>query len=318
MTLTAPKINHNPFHWHGLTGASLGFALAQLMPNRQTPLLVITPDAMTSQHLAEELRFFLSDAQAVSLLPDWETLPYDAFSPHQDIISERLKSLYQLATHPPAVLIAQVSTLMHRLMPAKALLSKSLLLSCGDQVSMQSLAEQLTQAGYQRVNQVMEHGEFAIRGALLDLYPMGSEQPLRIDWLDDDVDSIRRFDVSTQRSLDKIANIALLPAKEYALDEAGIVQFRQSWREHFPDVHHNHRLYQTVSQGQMIGGLEYYLPLFYPELSSIGDYLLPNMRVGWVEDIAQASQTFWQEIQSNFIYLWYFIVNFLVFTKEKI
>lgn len=287
------------FHWNGLSGASMSLAISSLKPTSDMPLLIITQDAIASFHLAQELRFFMPDT-TVQIFPDWETLPYDTFSPHQDIISERLFSLYQLATKAPAIMIAQVSTLMHRLLPANSLLANSFVLKVNDHLPMQTLLIQLEKAGYQRVNQVMDHGEFAVRGAILDLFPMGSDIPLRIDWLDDDIDSIRSFDVNNQRSADKHTSISLLPAKEYALDEAGIAHFRQAWRDKFPEANaRNNRLYQAVSQGDIAGGLEYYLSLFYPSLSSIADYLQPAARVVWTEGIVNAADQFWKDIDER-------------------
>jgi transcription-repair coupling factor (superfamily II helicase) len=292
-----PSLNQTLF-WSGLSGACLGLAITQLQKHHNRPFLIVTATAQQAQQLANEIRFF-TQTQAL-VLPDWETLPYDRFSPHQDIISERLNALYAQSQTPPNFLIAQISTLMHALIPASHLLGNSFMLRVGQTINMQTFLSRLDSAGYQRVNQVMEHGEYAIRGALLDVFPMGAKEALRIDWLDDDIDSIRIFDISTQRTTSKITEITLLPAKEYPLDTNAIHHFRQAWRDNFPDTNtRNNWLYQAVSKGQSSGGLEYYLPLFFEQLSNITDYLSPNTCIVWTDDIALSANQFWQDIDER-------------------
>jgi transcription-repair coupling factor (superfamily II helicase) len=290
--------NNQTLFWSGLTGASLGLAVSLLQKEHQQPFLIITATAQQAQQLASEITFFTQSEPLI--LPDWETLPFDRFSPHQDIISARLTALYAQSQTPPRFLIAQISTLMHALVPAEHLLKNSFVLRVGQSLDMQAFLLRLETAGYQRVSQVMEHGEYAVRGALLDVFPMGGQEALRIDWLDNDIDSIRIFDTSTQRTSSKINEITLLPAKEYPLDTDAIHHFRQSWREAFPDANtRNNWLYQSVSKGQSSGGLEYYLPLFFEKLSSITDYLSPNTHIVWADDIVQAGEQFWQDIDER-------------------
>jgi len=295
-TLT-PSSNQTLF-WSGLMGASLGLAITQLQKHHKHPFLIVTATAQQAQQLAHEIHFFTQSKAFV--LPDWETLPYDRFSPHQDIISARLTALYAQSQTPPDFLIAQISTLMHALVPASHLLRNSFVLRVGQSIDMQSFLLRLESAGYQRVSQVMEHGEYAVRGALLDVFPMGGQVALRIDWLDNDIDSMRIFDTSTQRTTTKIDEITLLPAKEYSLDTDAVHFFRQSWRDAFPDANtRNNWLYQSVSKGQSSGGLEYYLPLFFEQLSSITDYLGPNTHIVWTDDIVKAAEQFWQDIDER-------------------
>ncbi len=295
---TLTPINNQTLFWSGLSGASLGLAVSLLQKKHQQPFLIITATAQQAQQLAHEIRFFTQSEALV--LSDWETLPYDRFSPHQDIISDRLAALYAQSQTPPRFLIAQISTLMHALVPAEHLLKNSFVLRVGQSLDMQAFLLRLESAGYQRVSQVMEHGEYAVRGALLDVFPMGGQEALRIDWLDNDIDSMRIFDTSTQRTTTKINEITLLPAKEYSLDTDTVHFFRQAWRDAFLDVNtRNNWLYQAVSKGQSSGGLEYYLPLFFEQLSSITDYLSPNTHIVWVDDIVKSGEQFWQDIDER-------------------
>lgn len=297
--LPTPKTGlQQTLYWSGLSGASLGLASTLLQTNKQKHFLIVTETAQQAQQLAAEIAFFSQEKALV--FPDWETLPYDRFSPHQDIVSERLNALYAQANQPPKYLIAQVSTLMHALIPASYLLKRSFVLQVGQKVDRASFLSRLETSGYQRVNQVMEHGEYALRGALLDVFPMGANAPLRIDWLDDEIDSIRFFDTTTQLSTEQTKSITLLPAKEYPLDQEGINHFRQAWREAFSDSNtRTNWLYQAVSQGQQSAGLEYYLPLFFPKLSLISDYLLPETCIVLVDDVQKAAENFWHDIDER-------------------
>jgi transcription-repair coupling factor (superfamily II helicase) len=292
-----PTSNQTLF-WSGLMGSSLGLAITQLQKQQGCPFLIITSSAQQAQQLAYEIQFF-NQTQAL-ILPDWETLPYDRFSPHQDIISARLQALYAQSQTPPSFLIAQVSTLMHWLIPASHLLRNSFVLRIGQSIDMQSFLLRLEAAGYQRVSQVMEHGEYAVRGALLDVFPMGGQDALRIDWLDNEIDSMRTFDTATQRTASKINEITLLPAKEYPLDTDAVHHFRQAWREAFPEANtRNNWLYQAVSKGENSGGLEYYLPLFFEQLSTITDYLSSNTNIVLTDGVVSAAEQFWQDIDER-------------------
>lgn len=263
--------------WRHLEGSSAALAVSQLYRDNQFPILLVTADAPSAYRFHDELCFFLPEQTAdIQLLPDWETLAYDNFSPHQDIISDRLRVLAQLPQQQRGILIVTLNTLMHRVAPAEYVTGHSLYLSQGQIVPLDQLRSQLEKSGYRHVNQVMEHGEYSVRGSILDLFPMGSDAPYRIDYFDDEVDSIRQFDVETQRSDDPIANIALLPAREFPTDEQGIERFRRQFREQFSALTAKESVYQQVSQGIMPAGIEYYQPLFFSAMATLFDYLPAN------------------------------------------
>lgn len=302
MAFTLPQWNqqqHKTLYWSGLSDAGIALALAELGSSLNKPLLVITDSAQQAQQLANELNFY--SQESALLFPDWETLPYDRFSPHQDIISARLQALYRQATTPPRFLIAHITTLMHQLIPSSYLLSRSFVLSTGQSIDRHEFTRNLENNGYQRVGQVMEHGEYAMRGALLDVFPMGGAMPLRIDWLDDEIDSLREFDVSTQLTTQRIDSITLLPAKEYPLDADSINLFRQQWRDAFPDNNtRTNWLYQAVSKGQNASGLEYYLPLFFEQLSAITDYLTADTHLVWVGQVVSSAEAFYRDVEERY------------------
>ena len=201
--------------------------------------LVITPDTQTANTLLRELGFFGREQGLQALtFPDWETLPYDNFSPHQDIVSDRLHALYHLPQLSDGVLVVPISTLMHRLPPREYIAGNSLVLARGQEFDAIAFRRSLERNGYRSVDTVYEHGEFAQRGSLLDIYPMGSSLPYRIDLLDDEVESLRTFDPESQRTIQKVESIDLLPAREFALDRAAILRFQANWHQAF-DVDHD-------------------------------------------------------------------------------
>lgn len=225
-------------------------------------LLVVTADTSSALALERELPFFLEESIAILAFPDWETLPYDSFSPHQDIVSERLETLYRLPSLATGILIVPVPTLMHRLAPADYIAGSSLVLSPGQKLEFTSFRRSLERNGYHNVDTVYEHGEFALRGALLDIFPMGSDRPFRVDMLDDEVDTLRTFDPETQRTIEKVDSINLLPAREYPLNPTAIGRFQMNWYDAFDVDHDACPTYVEVSAGRSPGGCEYYLPLF--------------------------------------------------------
>lgn len=269
--------------WGQLPGAGISFALSSCIQNHSGVVVVLTPDSLTASKLERELAFFLgnaldtdrseTNARPILTFPDWETLPYDSFSPHQDIISERLTTLYQLPQLKQGVLVVPVSTLMHRLCPKEYLLQNTLLIKIGDILDLDSMRMQLQKSGYRSVSEVMDHGEFAIRGSLLDLFPMGSTTPYRIDLFDNIVDTIRLFNPETQRSTEKVDEIHLLPAREYPLTEEAQTLFRNHWREMFEGDPTQSSIYLDVSEGHAALGLEYYLPLFFEKTETLFDYI---------------------------------------------
>jgi transcription-repair coupling factor (superfamily II helicase) len=226
------------------------------------PLVIITSSAFDAQRLLEELPFFAPEL-LVSMLPDWETLPYDHFSPHPDLISERLATLYQISQNLCDVIIVPAGTALLRLPSQAYLAANTFMLKKGQRLDLDALRKQCSEAGYHHVSQVMSPGEFSVRGGLVDLFPMGSALPYRLDLFDDEIETIRTFDIDSQRSLYPVAEIQLLPAREFPLDEAGIARFRQNFREKFEGDPSRSRIYKDVSKGIASGGIEWYLPLFF-------------------------------------------------------
>ena len=224
-----------------------------LLPNTHKPLigltLVVTTSSAEAFHLEDALRFLASELTVLSF-PDWETLPYDLFSPHQDIVSQRLKTLYQLPTVTSGVLVLPVSTLMQRLCPLSYIDQHALVIDTGDTLPMHDFRNKLVDAGYRNVSEVTEHGEFAVRGSLLDLFPMASDKPFRIDYLDDEIEAIYCFDPADQiaRDDEKIDRVELLPAREFPMDEASITRFRQGFRQHFESSRES-PVYRDISNG---------------------------------------------------------------------
>jgi len=288
-------------HWLGLYGSGLGLAAGQAARQHGAPVVILTADTLEANRLEYEVRFFshAQDALPVLSFPDYETLPYDSFSPHQDIISQRLETLYQLPALKRGALVVPVSTLMNRLPPSRYLQAHSLLLDVGDRLDLNAMRQRLEAGGYRCVSQVMEHGEFAVRGSLLDLYPMGSRLPYRIDLFDEQVDSIRTFDPENQRSLDGVDRIRLLPAREFPFTEEAISHFRQAYRLRFEGNPQNSTVYRDVSDGLAPPGIEYYLPLFFEQTACLLDYLSPDTLIVATAGAASAAERFWQEINDR-------------------
>ncbi len=295
-----PSDGSDRLSWNNLRGASVGLALSQALAACNQPMLIIAPDSLYVSHLIEELRFFSGESEQLLYFPDWETLPYDHFSPHQDIISERLSTLFQLPTLQKGAVITTLSTLMHHLPPNDFIDGHSFQLKQGDKLNIDTLRTRLAHAGYHSVSQVREHGEFAVRGSIIDLFPMGSKTPFRIDLLDEEVDSIRLFSPETQRSLEKITEIRLLPAKEFPLTEDGIDYFRQSWRSQFSGNPLKCPLYQDISEGIYSPGIEYFLPFFFPKMTTLIDYLPKNTLIVTIGDMKAKAEEFWSEIAMRY------------------
>ncbi|PPE62576.1 transcription-repair coupling factor [Pectobacterium brasiliense] len=282
-----------------LTGAACAVECAEIIERHAGLVVLIAPDMQNALRLRDEIQQFTD--QHVTTLPDWETLPYDSFSPHQEIISTRLSTLYQLPNMTRGVLILPVNTLMQRVCPHSFLHGHALVLKKSQRLSRDKLRSQLEQAGYRSVDQVMEHGEYATRGALLDLFPMGSEEPYRIDFFDDEIDSLRLFDVDTQRTLNEVPHINLLPAHEFPTDKTAIELFRSQWREQFEVRRDAEHIYQQVSKGVWPAGIEYWQPLFFSEpLPSLFSYFPTNTLIVNTGNIEQSAERFWQDIQQRF------------------
>ncbi|MCR4301094.1 MAG: transcription-repair coupling factor [Sulfuricaulis sp.] len=258
--------------WLGLAGSGRGLAIASAAGARQGPMLIVTASSFSAQRLEDEIRFYAPELPMLPF-PDWESLPYDVFSPHQDIISQRLETLHRLPEMAHGVVLASITTLLHRLPPRDYVSAHSFLLQVGDKLDIQKLREQLARANYHSVSQVMEAGEFAVRGGIVDVFPTGTHQPYRLDLFGDQVESIREFDATTQRSDKSIDAIRLLPAREYPLTEESIQHFRQAFRTRFEGDPQKVSLYRDISKGITPSGAEYYLPLFFSGLATIFEYL---------------------------------------------
>ncbi len=265
-------LNGHRSFWGPLNGSESALAIANYALNTSHLIVVLASNSQVASQLQENLAFFVDQKIEILNFPEWETLPYDQFSPHQDIISERLKTLYRLPSIKKGILIVPVATMMQKVVPESYIKQFSFVLNCGEQLDLDLFTKQLEAGSYQRVGQVYEHGEFAVRGAIIDLFPMGSKTPFRIDLFDDEVETIRSFDPETQRSIEQINSIELLPAKEFNFTKQGIDLFRNKFKEYFGNDARESQIYKSVSEAQHTGGLEYYLPLFHQELISLFDY----------------------------------------------
>ncbi|TMO23474.1 transcription-repair coupling factor [Pseudoalteromonas sp. S4741] len=293
------KSQKDKIQWGELLGSGLSIAIAQGVKQQDNFVLIVTPDTPSALRLETELEYLLPD-NPVMIFPDWETLPYDHFSPHQDIISARLAILNTLKNEQQSVLIMPVSTLMLRTAPASFIYGSTLNFKVGDRLDTHALRENLEQAGYMHVQQVMEHGEYAIRGSIVDLYPMGSKHPFRLDFFDDELDTIRLFDVETQRSDEKVEKIELLPAHEFPTNDTDIERFRINYREKFGASAEQDSVYMQVSKGNWPGGIEYYMPLFFDRLATIFDYLPESTTVMQLGDLEHAADNFWHDVNVRY------------------
>ncbi|WP_347987243.1 transcription-repair coupling factor [Methylomonas sp. AM2-LC] len=271
-----PQTSEQSIVWSGLNGCGDALALATAIRQEKRLLVIVTADHQTALRLEHELIFFLDNALPILHFPDWETLPYDVFSPLPEIISERLRTLALLPDTRRGALIVSVATLMHRLAPREHVLAHSFSIEVGGTLNLELTRIKLEAVGYQCVSQVYQHAEFAVRGSILDLFPMGSKIPYRIELFDDEVESIRSFDPETQMSQEKIQKVELFPAREFPFTDEAIKLFRQSFRAQFPDSSPKNTLYLDISKQIAPAGIEYYLPLFVDHTESLFAYLPKN------------------------------------------
>ena len=290
----------NNIHWGNLHGCSQDLLIAKAAMEFKGVILFITPDMNTAYQAQSNIEFFSDGKANVKIFPDWETLPYDMFSPLEDIISERLKLLYQLPRLQQAVLIIPATTLMQRIAPAEFVEANSLVLKTGDCLDIELLREQLQLSGYRNVSQVIEHGEYATRGSLVDLFPMGSDTPYRIDFFDDEIDTIRSFSTEDQRTIEKLDSIELLPAHEFSLDEKSIRLFRQNYRRSISGEPTKSLVYQGVTNGNPLAGIEYYLPLFFEKTAVLLDYLPDKSMLFISEETDRAVDQHWANIADRY------------------
>jgi transcription-repair coupling factor (superfamily II helicase) len=282
--------------WGKLYGAAPALAIAEAARTAQGPLIVIAENSRDAESLSEEVGFFAGAQLSHRVFPDLETLPYDSFSAHPDITSARLATLSELARARQGVWVVAIDTLLQRLAPRSYIEAYSLKVHVNETLDIEALRAQLALAGYAAVTQVVAHGEFAVRGSLIDVFPMGSDTPYRIDMLDRDIDSIRRFDPDTQRSLDKLERIALLPARETPLNPDAVREFRRRYRLRFTGDLSEQAIYRDVSAGIAPGGVEFFLPLFFERTSHLFEYLPPNSVLIDVNDASAAVESVWNGI----------------------
>ncbi|AWB67847.1 transcription-repair coupling factor [Saccharobesus litoralis] len=287
--------------WGNLAGSSLAIALNHAAAQSNNPFVVITPDTPSALRLTDELNAYAKNTGlGVFYFPDWETLPYDTFSPHQDIISQRLATLNNLQMGQAGIYVVSASTALAYQAPQSFFSQYSLILKQGQTVDINAMRDRLSNAGYRAVDQVMEHGEYSLRGSILDLYPMGSDSPFRLDFFDDELDTIRQFDPETQRSSETIKLIELLPAHEFPTDKKAIELFRRQYRELFDANTDKESIYYQVSKNIMPAGIEYYLPLFFEQCQTLFDYLPQDTQIAFANDVKDKLVTFAADVENRY------------------
>ncbi|MCK9539367.1 transcription-repair coupling factor [Dokdonella sp.] len=282
-------------YWSIPQGSSRALLLAECARTHAGVVVAVAADTHAAQELQAEISLFAGAGLEVLEFPDWETLPYDLFSPHAEIVSQRIAALYRLPSLTRGVLVVPVATLMQRLAPRGYVAGSSLVMECGQQLDLVAEKRRLEAAGYRNVPQVAEPADFAVRGALLDIFPMGSAVPYRIDLFDEEIESIRSFDPETQRSQDKVDAVRLLPAREFPLTEQSASAFRNTLRERFPIDPRHCPLYQDIREGATPAGIEYYLPLFFEQTATLFDYLGEDALFVLGEKALDAAETFWTQ-----------------------
>ncbi|TOD72649.1 transcription-repair coupling factor [Vibrio parahaemolyticus] len=298
LSVTNPTERGDKKQLGNLPGAALPLAIAELAKQHSSHSLLVVPDPQIALKLQAEIEQFTD--QPVSLFPDWETLPYDNFSPHQEIISDRIARLYQLPNQRGGVTIVPVSTVLQRQSPREFLLQHTLMVKTGDNFSLENLRVQLENSGYRHVDQVFGPGEYASRGSILDLFPMGSADPYRIDFFDDEIDTIRTFDPENQRSIEDIQQIQLLPAHEFPTTKEAIEDFRTRWRTQFEARREPESIYMQVTKGTWPAGIEYWQPLFFDHTETLFDYLPEDSQLITYGDIEAAVNTFLHDVEYRY------------------
>ena len=286
--------------WQQLRGSAPALALAEAARSDQKLYVVVTDAARELARLSAELAFFAGPQLPLLTFPDWEVLPYDLFSPHPDIISARLRTLFELPRLTHGCLIVTADTLMQRLAPRQYVQARAFELSRGEQLDLEPFRARLIEAGYASVSQVRSPGEFAVRGSLFDVFPMGTAEPLRIDLFDDEIEAIRRFDPDTQRSLEPIEHVRLLPARELPLDAEAVKEFRRRFRIRFEGDPTRSSVYRSVSEGVAPAGVEFYLPLFFETTATLFDHLPANAVIVRDAALPEALARAWRDIESRY------------------
>ncbi|MFC5740756.1 transcription-repair coupling factor [Dyella tabacisoli] len=288
---TTPKQRR---YWTPPHGSARALLVAETARSHEGLLVAVTRDTQRAHALEEELRIFAGGLPVLHF-PDWETLPYDVFSPHPEIVSQRIATLYQLPATQRGVLVVPIATLMQRISPRSHITGAGLMLKKGQKLDLANEQRRLEAVGYRNVPQVAEPGDFAVRGALIDIFPMGAAEPYRIELFDDEVESIRSFDPETQRSQQQVERIELLPAREFPLTDEATKDFRGKLRERFPIDIRRCPLYQDIKEGVTPGGIEYYLPLFFQQTATLFDYLADSAVFLLGEGTLEAAEQFWTQ-----------------------
>ncbi|MYD44161.1 MAG: transcription-repair coupling factor [Gammaproteobacteria bacterium] len=286
-------------HWTNVHGCAASRYIADLAVSSENLIVLITKNSENAHRYEAELEFFEPTLQLHSF-PDYETLPYDRFSPPISLISERISTLYRLPEVRQGVLIVPIRTLMHRMVPPDYILTRSFVLNVGDHFNLEEQSAKFSSIGYTRVDTVYEPGEYAVRGSIFDVFPIGTKRPIRVDTFDDSVDSLRYFRIDTQLSSEQSKSISILPAHEFRLDKEGIDQFRHGWHTSFDEDVRYCPDYQDVSNGVVPEGIECFLPLFFEETATFFDYINDTARFVLDTDLDVQSETFWDEITNRF------------------
>jgi transcription-repair coupling factor (superfamily II helicase) len=291
-----PSAARRHLRWQQLHGSAPALALAEATHSDQRLYVIVADAARELDRLAAELHFFAGERLTLLAFPDWEVLPYDLFSPHPDIISERLRTLFELPQTRHGCLVVAADTLMQRLPPKQYVQSRAFELTRGQALALEPFRQRLADAGYASVGQVTSPGEFAVRGSLFDVFPMGGEAPLRIDLFDEEIEAIRRFDPESQRSLDALDSVRLLPAREMPLDTEAVKEFRRRFRTRFEGDPNRTTIYRGVSEGLAPAGIEFYLPLFFEQTATLLDYLPANAVIVSDAALPAALEKAWHDI----------------------
>ncbi|MBB3228674.1 transcription-repair coupling factor (superfamily II helicase) [Luteibacter sp. Sphag1AF] len=281
-------------YWAVPHGSAWALQVAEAARDIDTLLVVVTRDTKSADNLESELGVFAGELPVLHF-PDWETLPYDVFSPHPEVVSQRIATLYRLPTTKRGVLVVPVATLMQRIAPRKHISGSGLVLNKGQKLDIAAEQRRLESAGYRNVPQVTEPGDFAVRGALIDIYAMGASEPYRIELFDDEVESIRTFDTETQRSQHQVDSVDLLPAREFPVTDEAAKGFRAALRDRFPIDIRRCPLYQDMKEGVTPGGIEYYLPLFFAQTETLFDYIASDALFILGDGALEAAEQFWTQ-----------------------
>ncbi len=296
-----PLTDHRSIYWGGLHGCSSALAVVQLFKQKKQPIVFICDNTRKAEQTATELSFFLNDSEQIKLFPDWECLPYDRFSPHQEIISSRLSILSDLIDSKTGILVVTLANLMQKLPPLDYISGFSFKIKTGDRIDLNDFRTKLQNAAYLTVSQVMAPGEYAVRGGLLDVFPMGSPAPLRIDLFDDEVESLKYFDPQSQRTTQQINSIDLLPAREFPLHDDAVNFFRENFRRVFEGDPKQQTVYNDVSNHHASPGLEFYFPLFFEQTACLFDYLSPQTIIVQPDDLFNQAELISADIEDRFV-----------------